>query len=219
MSRVSTSTLYGAPYSVYVRAARLALAEKGVAYELVPVDIFAAEVPDWYRALHPFRRIPAFEHDGFRLYETGAILRYVDEAFPGPALMPPPCDPRGRARVNQIIGLCDAYLYRALIWDLYVERCDAPAEGRASDEAKIAAAVPRVATCFAALAELAREEGPFLLGGQITLADLHLAPMVSLGLRAAEVPPLLRAQPKLARWWSVMRDRASLAATATRPEI
>lgn len=211
--------LYGAPYSVYVRAARLALAEKGVAYELVPVDIFSAEVPGWYRALHPFGRIPAFEHDGFRLYETGAILRYVDEAFDGPALMPPPGEPRGRARVNQVIGLCDAYLYRALIWDIYVERCDAPAEGRASDEAKIAAAIPRVATCFAALAELAQEEGPYLLGAQLTLADLHLAPMISLGLRAAEVPPLLGAQPRLARWWAAMRERPSLAATATRPEI
>lgn len=209
-------TLYGAPYSVYVRAARLALAEKGVAYELVPVDIFAAQVPAWYRALHPFGRIPAFAHDCFRLYETGAILRYVDEAFDGAALMPPLSDPQGRARVNQIIGICDAYLYRPLIWDLYVERCDAPAEGRAADEAKIAAAIPRVAACFAALAELAREEGPYLLGAQLTLADLHLAPMISLALRAAEVPPLLAAQPKLARWWAAMRERPSLAATATR---
>ena len=219
-STLSPPTLYGAPYSVYVRAARLALAEKGVAYDLVPVDIFAAEVPGWYRALHPFGRIPAFEHDGFRLYETGAILRYVDEAFDGPSgtlpLMPPPGEPRKRARVNQIGGVIDAYLYRPLIWDIYVERCDAPAEGRATDEAKIAAAIPRVAACFAALAELAQEEGPFLLGAQLTLADLHLAPMISLGLRAMEVPPLLAAQPKLARWWRVMRERPSLAATATR---
>lgn len=213
-------TLYGAAYSVYVRAVRLALAEKGVAYEHVLVDIFGAEVPGWYRALHPFGRIPAFEHDGFRLYETGAILRYVDEAFPGPALMPPLSDPQARARVNQIGGVIDAYLYRPLIWDIYVERCDAPAEGRAADEAKIAAAVPRVETCFAALSDLMSGEGPFLLGGQLTLADLHLAPMISLGRRAAEGMALVAAQPKLARWWDVMRDRPSLAATATRgPEI
>ena len=71
--------LYGAAYSVYVRAARLALAEKGVAYELVEIDIYGA-APDWYARLHPFRRIPAFAHDGFVLYEAAAILRYVDEA-------------------------------------------------------------------------------------------------------------------------------------------
>jgi glutathione S-transferase len=49
-------------------------------------------------ARHRFGKIPAFEHAGFRLYETGAITRYVDEAFPGPRLQPD--DPRDRARMN-----------------------------------------------------------------------------------------------------------------------
>jgi glutathione S-transferase len=81
--------LYGADYSVYVRDARLALLEKGVDHELVPVDIFAeGGPPAWYGDLHPFGKIPAFEHDGFRLFETSAIARYVDEAFDGPALQP-----------------------------------------------------------------------------------------------------------------------------------
>lgn len=217
-------TLYGALYSVYVRAARLALVEKGVAYEHVPVDIFGGAVPGWYQALHPFGRIPAFAHDGFRLFETSAIMRYVDEAFPGPALMPPPAEPRLRARVNQICSIIDAYLYRPLIRDIYVERCDAPAEGRAADEAKIAAAMPKVATCFAAIEDLMPQESdveePFLLGASLTLADLHLAPMISLGRCAAEGMALVEAHAKLARWWRVMRERPSLAATATRgPEL
>ena len=81
--------LFGADYSVYVRIVRLALAEKGVGYDLVPVDVFAADgVPAWYLELHPFGRIPAFEHDGLRLFETAAITRYVDEAFAGPPLQP-----------------------------------------------------------------------------------------------------------------------------------
>lgn len=216
--------LYGAAYSVYVRAARLALAEKGVAYKLVEVDIFGA-VPDWYARLHPFGRIPAFEHDGFRLYEAGAIMRYVDEAFgpssEHPALMP--TDARGRARVAQIMSVADAYLYRPLVWDIYVERCDAPADGRAPDEAKIAAAIPCVATCFAAIEALmapqdSKSAGPYVLGAQLTLADLHLAPMISIGVRAAEGAALLARRPRLAAWWSDMRQRPSLAATATRPE-
>ena len=82
-------TLYGAAYSVYVRAVRMALAEKGVAYTLVPVDVFAPGGPSAeYLARQPFGKIPAFEHDGFRLYEAGAITRYVDEAFDGPPLQP-----------------------------------------------------------------------------------------------------------------------------------
>ena len=81
--------VYGADYSVYVRIVRLALEEKGVAYDLVPVDAFAEGGPgEDYLRRHPFGRIPAFEHDGFSLYETGAIARYVDEAFEGPRLQP-----------------------------------------------------------------------------------------------------------------------------------
>ena len=221
-------TLYGAAYSVYVRAARLALVEKGVEYALVEVDIFGGAIPDWYAKLHPFGRIPAFAHDGFRLYEAATIMRYVDEAFgpssEHPPLMPPAGDPRGRARVAQIQGLIDAYLYRPLIWDIYVERCDAPDEGRASDEAKIAAAIPRVETCFAAIEALmeppdSKSAGLYLLGAQLTLADLHLAPMISLGRRAAEGAALLGRHPRLSAWWAQMRNQPSLAATATRPEI
>jgi glutathione S-transferase len=74
--------VFGAPYSVYVRAVRLALEEKGVDYELVPVDIFAeGGPPAEHLTRHPFGKIPVFEHAGFRLYEAGAITRYVDEAF------------------------------------------------------------------------------------------------------------------------------------------
>jgi glutathione S-transferase len=113
--------VFGAPYSVYVRAVRLALEEKGVPYELVPVDIFApGGPPPEHRVGHPFGKIPALEHAGFRLYEAGAITRYVDEAFPGPRLQPE--EPRSRARMNQIIGILDSYAYRTLVWDIYVER-------------------------------------------------------------------------------------------------
>ena len=63
--------VFGASYSVYVRIVRLALAEKEVEYELVPIDIFAqGGPPPGFLDRHPFGRIPAFEHAGFSLYET-----------------------------------------------------------------------------------------------------------------------------------------------------
>lgn len=103
--------LFGADYSVYVRVARLALIEKGVDHELVPVDVFLADgLPGWYLDLQPFGRIPAFEHGDFRLFETTAITRYVDEAFAGPPLQP--SDVKLRARMNQILSLLNAYAYR-----------------------------------------------------------------------------------------------------------
>jgi glutathione S-transferase len=74
MKSADRPIVFGAPYSVYVRAVRLALEEKGVDYEFVPVDIFAPGGPTAdHMKRHPFGKIPAFEHEGFRLYEAGAI--------------------------------------------------------------------------------------------------------------------------------------------------
>lgn len=200
--------VFGTADSVYVRIVRLTLIEKGVDHDLVPVDPFAPEgVPPAYRARHPFGRIPAFEHDGFRLFETGAITRYVDEAFEGPALLPEGV--KARARANQIISLADAYAYRPMVWGVYVERVEKPAQGEPSDEARLAAALAEADICLASLAAL-MEGGPFLTGSRLSLADLHLAPMVSYFQQAPEGAARLAAHPGLAQWWARMSTRPSL---------
>ena len=203
--------LFGAAYSVYVRAVRLALEEKGVDYDQEEVDIFAeGGPPAGHLARHPFGRIPAFEHDGFRLYEASAIARYVDEAFPGPALQP--SGPRQRARMNQAIGVLDAYAYRTLVWDIFVERVRKPARGLRPDEPLIATAVAKAETCLDALAAI-MGDGPWLAGAQLTLADTHAAPMVVYLRLAPEGRTLIDARPTLAEWWSRMKRRPSLGAT------
>lgn len=199
-------TVFGADYSVYVRIVRLALEEKGVAYRLEEVDIFAAGGPPaGYAERHPFLRIPAFEHDGFRLYEAGAIARYVDAAFPGPALMPP--TPGARARADQIIGILDAYAYRCWVWDIYVERTK-----EAPHEARIAEALPRARTCLAAIEDLMQGEA-FFLGPEPSLADLHAAPMIALFRQSPEGAQLLANHPRWQGWWTLMNQRPSMAAT------
>lgn len=100
-----TAVIHGYHYSVYRRIARLALAEKGVAYDQVEVNPFA-ELPAAYLALHPLGRVPTLVHDGFVLYETAAITRYIDRTLPGPALQP--AAPRELARMDQIIAVVDA---------------------------------------------------------------------------------------------------------------
>jgi glutathione S-transferase len=119
------ANLFGLERSVYTRIVRLALEEKGVPYSLHEVEIFGAEgVPQEHYRRHPFGRVPALEHDGFWLYETAAISRYVDEAFPGASLQP--SEVRVHARVNQIVGLLDSYAYRPLVWGVFVERVRIP---------------------------------------------------------------------------------------------
>ncbi|MDG4881283.1 glutathione S-transferase family protein [Mesorhizobium sp. WSM4884] len=204
---MTKAILYGADYSVYVRIARMTLEEKGVDYELVPLDIFAAEgIPAWFLEHHPFGRIPAFEHDGFRLFETGAIARYVDEAFDGPALQP--ADPRGRARMGQVAGMLDAYGYRAMVWDVAVERLEkAPA-----DEERIAAGLRQAETVLKVLTSL-KAKDPWLLGDQLTLADLHTAPVIAYFLKVAEGRDLLARFADIESWYSRIAARPSFART------
>ncbi|BCH10393.1 glutathione S-transferase [Mesorhizobium sp. 131-3-5] len=199
--------LYGADYSVYVRIARMALEEKGIDYELMPLDIFAAEgIPAWYLEHHPFGRIPAFEHDGFRLFETNAITRYVDEAFDGPALQP--ADTRGRARMGQMTAMLDAYGYRAMVWDVAVERLEKPEP----DETLIASGLSQAQTVLRVLTSL-KAPGPWLLGDHVTLADLHAAPIIAYFLKVADGQKLLAEFPEIQAWWDRIAARQAFAMT------
>ncbi|WP_214471804.1 glutathione S-transferase family protein [Mesorhizobium sp. dw_380] len=199
--------LYGADYSVYVRIARMALEEKGIDYELVPLDIFAAEgIPAGYLEHHPFGRIPAFEHEGFRLFETSAIARYADEAFEGPALQPKL--PRSRARMNQVIGMLDAYGYRSMVWDVAVERL----EKETPDESLIADGLRQAERVLKVLTSL-KAQGSWLLGDQLTLADLHAAPIIGYFVKVAEGRGLLAGFADIQAWYARIAARPSFART------
>ncbi|CAN7710109.1 glutathione S-transferase family protein [Mesorhizobium sp. LjNodule214] len=197
--------VYGADYSVYVRIVCLTLEEKGVDYELVPVDVFASEgIPAWYLEHHPFGRVPAFEHDGFRLFEASAIARFVDETFEGPTLQPK--DARDRARMNQIIGIFDAYGYRSMVWDVAVERL----ENTPPDEAVIATGLGQAETVLRVLTSL-KAPGPWLLGSDLTLADLHAAPVIGYFVKVAEGQKLLAEFPDIQAWWTHIAARPGFA--------
>ncbi len=211
MRRSVKPIVFGATYSVYVRSVRLALAEKGVSYDLVDIDVFAlGGPPSDYLERHPFGRIPAFEHAGFRLYEARAIMGYVDEAFTGPSLQP--SGSRERARMVQAMSVLDSYAYRTLVWDIYVERITRSASGGLADEDKIAAALPKAAVCLRALAQI-MDQGAWLAGTEISLADLLAAPMFARFRLAPEGERLLDSHPELRRWWERMSQRSSMAAT------
>ncbi|MBN8888874.1 MAG: glutathione S-transferase [Rhodospirillales bacterium 70-18] len=202
---MSLPVLYGAEYSVYTRIARLALLEKGVAHRLDPVDVFAPGGPSAaHLARHPFGRIPVLEHDGFTLYEASAIARYVDEAFPGPALQP--AGARGRARMAQVVSLLDSYAFRPLVLEIYVQRVSR----RTPDEARIAAALGPAAVVLDSLEILAENH---LAGPDFSLADLHFVPILAYFTLAAEGAAMLAARPKLSAWWARMQRRETVLAT------
>jgi glutathione S-transferase len=208
---MATVVLYGLSRSVYTRIARLALEEKGVEYELEEVEIFGPSgVPPEHLERHPFGRIPVLEHAGFVLYETGAITRYIDEAFPAPMLQP--VDAASRARMNQVIGIVDAYAYRPIIWDVCVNRMSIPREGGVADEAAIAAALPRVRTVLQAL-EVVLDAQRFFAGEQLSLADLHVAPVLLHFQLTVEGRRMLAENARLEAWLAGMKERRSVQRT------
>ena len=205
-----TLVLHGYRYSVYVRIVRLVLAEKGLNYEQVEVNPFAADVPADYLALHPFGRVPTLVHDGFALYETGAITRYVDRAFPGPALQP--ADPKRLARMDQIVGMVNAYAYWPLVRQVFVHDVVRPHLGTASDAAELEKGLAAAAKVLDALEALATAD-PWLTGPDISLADFHLGAMVACFTQSPSGAELLAARPGLAGWWRRLGARPSVAAT------
>jgi glutathione S-transferase len=203
--------LHGFRYSVYLRIARIALAEKGLTYEHVEIDPFATDVPIEYLTLHPFKRVPVLVDGDFVLYETEAITRYIDEAFPGPALQP--SEPRQRARMAQIISIIDSYGYVPMVRQVAGERVFARFRGRTPDEDRIRAGLEVSLRVLAALEAIVPDDGP-LAGGKVwSLADFHLAPMIAYFVAAPEGEAALAGYAKLSSWWQVIRERQSVRET------
>lgn len=203
---MSHVVLHGAAGSTYVRTARLALEEKGVAYELRPLKFKTAE----HLAMHPWGKMPVLTHGDLVLFESAAICRYVDEAFAGPSLQP--ADAAGRARMMQWISVINAYVYEPVVRGLYFPARAAAKAGHPLDEAAASEALDKARHALSVL-EHAHEEGTWLVGGQLSLADLFLGPLVVLAEHIELTARLLDDRPRLARAIGALQARPSWAAT------
>src|SRR5260221_4286828 len=202
--------VYGRAGSTYVWSTRLALAEKGVAHELIEVPI-GEHRQEPHLARHPFGRVPAFEHDGFAIYETQAILRYIDDVFPDPPLTPG--DARERARMNQVIGIIEWYFFPKASAPIAFNRIIGPRLlGLPCDEAAIADAMPMARTCFEVFDGILGEK-PYFTGNNVSLADIMLAAQLDLFSECAEGRELIAGTANLPAWLERMLARPSFAAT------
>lgn len=120
MTEIIVHSIPGSPYG---RAVLIALEEKGARYRFAPVapgTLRSAE----HLARHPFGRIPIVEFGDFRLFETQAILRYLDRTLEGSALTPR--DARGAARVDQFMNVNDWYVFQGVANVIAFQRLVAP---------------------------------------------------------------------------------------------
>jgi glutathione S-transferase len=151
------------------------------------------------------------EHDGFMLYETQAILRYLDRILPTPPLTP--ADPKAAANMDRAMNVNDWYLFNGVNNVIGFQRIVAPRlMGVAPDEAAIAAAMPRAHTVFNELARLLGAQ-PYFAGESLTLADLMIAPQLNFLAATPEWEPLSASHQNLVDWLARMNARPSLQAT------
>jgi glutathione S-transferase len=212
---MSEFIVHGHPGSPYLRSVRLGLEEKGMPYRIQRMGAGEGR-GGAHRKRHPFGRIPVVDHGGYRLYETQAILRYIDAKVPEPALQPQSPDAIGR--MNQIIGINDWYLFPQVARIIGFQRVIGPALfGTTPDEAAIAAAVPDARVCLGEVDRLLGDQ-PFMAGDRLSLADLMLAPQLYYLAATPEGGVILKNTALLA-WLGRMNARASMQATEPPEEL
>jgi glutathione S-transferase len=210
---MSELVIYGIPGSPFVRAVQIAAEEKGAPWRIEVMSPGETK-GEAHLKRHPWGRMPAVEHDGFGLYETQAIVRYIDQAFDGPSLQP--SDARSAARMNQIIGINDWYLFPKAVAVIGFQRIVGPAlMGITTDEAVVAAAVPEAERCVRALESLIGDS-TFLAGAEFSLADVMVGPQLAFLAATPEGEGLLKGT-RLGAWAERVQARPSFAATLPPP--
>ena len=151
------------------------------------------------------------EHDGFMLYETQAILRYLDRILPPPPLTP--ADPRVAARMDQLLNVNDCYLFREVATVITFQRVVGPRLlGMIPVGDAIAAVMPRAHLVFDELARFLGDK-VFFTGAVLSLADILLASDIDFFTGIPEWEPLMGPHPNLVAWMDRMNARPSFQAT------
>ena len=195
--------LYHHPNSTFARRVRIALIEKAIPAELIEVDMVArAHRAPWYLALNPYGRVPTLDEDGFVLYESTAILDYLEATHPTPPLVP--ADARGRALVAMHMKLCDLQLARQTSTIIFPKRFLPPERW---GQALMAQAKREIERHLEVL-ETQLQGKEYLVGDCYSLAEVCYTPFVEFFPLMEITPP-----PAVAAWTERLLQRPSALQT------
>ena len=195
---MSKMKLWGFDGSTYVRTVKMLLAEKQYNdFEQVQLNVLAGE-PKTAEHLtrHPFGKVPVLDHEGMRILETSAIVRYLNDVLPGKSLVP--TTPKDRARMDMMMSVIDAYGYGAMVGGIAAYHLFPDFVG-GKNEAMHAGGLDNSKKAIA-LAMQTRGASPFI-AGDLSLADLYLAPIAFYLSLTPDMPKLL-AIDGFADWWA-----------------
>lgn len=178
----------------YVQRAAIVLAEKGVPFKRVDVDL--SNRPDWFKAISPLGKVPLLRVGTEVLFESAVIVEYLEETFDPPLH---PADPITRARHRAWIEFGSSILND--IWIIETT------SDHASFDAKLAMLKDKLARIEAVLGE-----GPYFAGDRLSIVDAVFAPIFRYFDLFEEIADLdiLSGLPKVTQWRKALKARPSV---------
>jgi glutathione S-transferase len=203
--------ILGTPYSNFVRAVRMALAEKGLAYDHHPVRPHASEAD----AVHPLGLVPGLRHGEVVLGESSAIIGYLDALWTDTP-MGPSGPPAEAAEIAQWISIVATTVDQTLIRRYVVPYAFPKGPDGQPDRAAIEAVLPDLRNVFAVL-ERRLNTRDHLAADRFTFADALLLATLIPALRRPEAAEISAGAPAVRRYVELHAQRPSFVDTAPTP--
>jgi glutathione S-transferase len=199
--------IFGHPGSTCTRKVLMTAHENGAPFEFVIVDVFKGEHKQpAHLARQPFGQIPALDDDGFEMYESRAMARYIDGKTKGAVT---PKDAHSRALMEEWISIeTSNFSPHAMkfIYQYVFKREQTPEVLKTAEE--------KLDLAFSQL-DLQLGKHAFLAGDSLSLADICFAPYLEY-LAPTPIAAKIAAHPNVARWWSAVSERPAWRKTVGR---
>ena len=199
--------IFGHPMSTCTRMVLMTLAETSTPYELTVVDFAKGEHKQQpHLGRQPFGQIPALDDDGFALYESRAMARYINEKAGGKLV---PSDAKGRAAMDQWMSIETSNFTPHAMKFIFHH-----AFHRTQEAAVLEAAGKGLETALGVM-ETRLARSPFLVGDQLSLADVCFMPYIEY-LMGTPVKETFAKFPHVASWWNKISERPTWKKAAGR---
>ncbi|KAF5350518.1 hypothetical protein D9756_008530 [Leucocoprinus leucothites] len=190
---------YGYTHSTAAKIVAMVLREKQIPYEYIPIDLGTRENrASEYLALQPFGQVPTIDDDGFILYESRAIARYLVENYPGQGTELIPSDPKKRALFDQAASV-EAFCFDHYVNPIILEGLLPKIRGQPYNEERIKQLADDLSKRLDVYDQILSKQ-KYIAGDELTLADLYhlpggsLLPLVGINV--------IQEKPNVARWFN-----------------
>lgn len=194
-------TIYGSDLSAPAIKVRLTASFLGLNYKWQPVNLREGEQKkEWFLKINPVGKVPAIDDDGFHLFESNAICKYLCDKHASPLC---PKDPKKRAVIDQWIDFATLHIGANFMPVVY-NRLFAPLRGIPVSEKAITDGLEFLKQYFPVI-EKQLSQHKYIVSDDVSLADIILLAL----LEPAEMAQIdLNGYPKLAAWRKELKKQS-----------